>query len=375
MESLWRETFGDSQSYVSLVFDKYFCPELIAYSEEDGEIRSALLGVPYEFHGQQGSIPLRGLYLCGLATREAYRRKGIMSRLLEEINSRALQQGFDFTFLIPASSLTRRYYESRGYHDAFFNVISHYVHGHDFDGNARDLHFKVMDEADIGQLTKWLVKYRKNASAAPYTYYIWHTETDWEAVLQESLISQEPVYVALKDGNPVGVAFLERDCTDGESENFGTLTVKAIVAEGEEFEKALLGHVSSRHPGMNISVVRSLANVIERGEDTPSVWQPFVAHSNPPEAEYEDLLTPEQPYSVSNASKPYGMIRILSVRTLLAKLQHIPSDSKATDFDDYSDADLVSLLLRHPQTPPKDDLLTSALHIPPLTLSISLLLD
>ena len=48
MESLWRETFGDSSEYISLVFGLYFNPATVAYHEEDGRLLSALLGVPYE---------------------------------------------------------------------------------------------------------------------------------------------------------------------------------------------------------------------------------------------------------------------------------------------------------------------------------------
>ena len=49
MMQLWKNTFHDSDAYISLVFDTYFNPDLIAYNEENGKLVSAMLGVPYEF--------------------------------------------------------------------------------------------------------------------------------------------------------------------------------------------------------------------------------------------------------------------------------------------------------------------------------------
>lgn len=36
MMQLWKNTFHDSDAYISLVFDTYFNPDLIAYNEENG---------------------------------------------------------------------------------------------------------------------------------------------------------------------------------------------------------------------------------------------------------------------------------------------------------------------------------------------------
>ena len=49
MKKLWKDTFHDSDVYISLVFDNYFNLDNIEYYEEDGALISALLGVPYSF--------------------------------------------------------------------------------------------------------------------------------------------------------------------------------------------------------------------------------------------------------------------------------------------------------------------------------------
>ena len=130
MKQLWVATFHDREEYVDLVFDTYFRPEYCAWKYEGDRLVATLLGVPYKFDSLYGS--LSGLYLCGLATDPDYRGHGVMSQLLEEINSTARQQGFDFTFLIPADEGLRRYYSDRNYSAAFRNVTLRYASGHSF---------------------------------------------------------------------------------------------------------------------------------------------------------------------------------------------------------------------------------------------------
>ncbi len=78
MMELWKETFHDSDRYISLVFDTYFCPEN-AFTVYDGEkLIASLLGVKYEFQrrAKDGKNEIfRGYYLCGLATHQDYRRR------------------------------------------------------------------------------------------------------------------------------------------------------------------------------------------------------------------------------------------------------------------------------------------------------------
>lgn len=163
MMKLWKDTFHDSDEYIHLVFDNYFNRELIAYKEVNGEIIAALLAVPYDFNV---NIPddkdandydsgelikfdsiitrnlyeniscdlniLKGLYLCGLATKKTYRHNGIMTELIEEINEKAKNLNFDFTFLIPADDALEYYYRLRGYVGAFKRYENNFVAGYQF---------------------------------------------------------------------------------------------------------------------------------------------------------------------------------------------------------------------------------------------------
>ena len=117
---LWKDTFHDTDEYIKLVFDNYFNPELVEYKVENGEVLAAMLGVPYYFDmkpdkvNNQETGKLKGLYLCGLATKPECRKRGYMSRMIEDINQRAFKLDFDFSFLIPADGGLKKYYSDRG---------------------------------------------------------------------------------------------------------------------------------------------------------------------------------------------------------------------------------------------------------------------
>lgn len=124
MMELWKNTFHDSNYYINLVFDTYFSLGN-AFTVYDGKkLIAALLGVEYEFQvpDERGGVKnFKGLYLCGLATHPDYRRKGIMGRLMEDVEKRAKARGYIITFLIPADSHLREYYRKKGYLTSSYN--------------------------------------------------------------------------------------------------------------------------------------------------------------------------------------------------------------------------------------------------------------
>ncbi|MDE6380442.1 MAG: GNAT family N-acetyltransferase [Muribaculaceae bacterium] len=121
MMELWKETFHDSDRYISLVFDTYFSLENTFVRYHQNRLIAAMLCVGYEFQilNEDGKKRrLRGMYLCGLATHPNWRKKGIMGELMEEAEDAARRRGYDLTFLIPADDHLRCYYARKGYYTA-----------------------------------------------------------------------------------------------------------------------------------------------------------------------------------------------------------------------------------------------------------------
>lgn len=367
MEKLWKETFGDSDEYIRLVFDEYFNPATIAYHADGSAVVSALLGVPYEFRGQEGRPSLKGLYLCGLATDQTTRRKGMMSRLLEQINAKARAAGFDFTFLIPSSEKNASFYAERRFHNAFYKIRQRYVHDHIFhlEEGLEDASFYKFDGGELDTLVDFLSRYEKSDCCPPseadksvISYELIHSQSDWRGVLRESIISGEAVYIARQDGEIRGVAFT----ASGNRQ----LEVRRLLVSERKYCNFLLKGIRETMSQDTLVVLEDVC----RCEKSTQLWRPFYIQNNPLNAEYEDISEVRAPFSPSGLAHPYGMIRLLDVHRLIAKIQ----DCDPASYEDFSESDLINMLLRRP-LPGGADPLGSLLDIPELNLSISLLLE
>lgn len=357
MKELWRETFGDSPEYIDLVFENNFDPEYVAYHETGDTLDSSLMGVPYRFDDSTGKT-LRGLYLCGLATKKSARRQGYMSGLIEEINVRAAEKGFDFTFLIPAGEGARRYYAGRGYQDAFFKVEERYVRGHRF-SREMPLEVREYDPKLHKKILDFLFYYGNEPVGRKEAFNIMHDREDWAMILKESLVSRNPVYFGLEDGKMAGVAVSEiKD---------NRIEIKRLVAPREK-ENVFLEGLTKHQPQLNISIIRNLDEVLVEGET--QIWSPFYGSSNPKTAEYEDISEIEVPYDPSKGAYPFGMARILDLSALLNKV----GMNKEELLKDYSEKELLTLILRRP-VGKRADALEKILDLPELTLNMSLMLE
>lgn len=355
MKSLWKETFRDSSEYVDLIFDNYFNPDRVAFVEENGEVKSALLGVPYTFLSGSGT-KLKGMYLCGLATKKESRRKGMMTGLLEQMNRKAKDSGFDFTFLIPAGEGVRRYYRDRGYHDAFFLKNEYYVRGHDFKSTV-----EISLTQPDGRLDDFLNTIGNRPYAKPNAFNMLHSENDWRAVLKEAVISNLPVFAGEYDGKICAVGFMEKMERE--------VRIKKLIASEPRFENAFLKRISEEFPEHNITLVKDLESVVENGAES-QLWAPFYAQSNGARAEYEDVAVVEQPFNETLNSYSLGMVNIFDIKELLIKTGY----DKIEELSNYTEDEVRKLVLRKP-VGDKADALEKILDLPEISLSMALLLE
>lgn len=267
--SLWLDTFQDDPRYVDLIFDNYFDTALKEVHLDDDRLIASLLGIPYLFASADGHL-LRGLYLCGLATRPQYRGRGIMSSLIEQINAQALSKGFDFTFLIPADSGLARYYAVRQYRGSFWRHILHIGH----DSSQSDLQdgigsatsqarskcarerpgrcetgrcgMKVyplyQSPVEIPALIDFLTGLHPEGPG----FRMLHTRRDWTAVVEEACISGSHIAVCCDSGIH-GVAFYELR-EDG-------IHVKSVETDNERSVGPLLEYLRNSYPVLDIHIV------------------------------------------------------------------------------------------------------------------------
>lgn len=335
MMKLWKDIFHDTDAYISLVFDNYFNPDLIEYVEENGRIVSALLGVPYEFGC--GNEKLKGLYLCGLATDEEFRNRGIMNELIERINKSAKDKGFSFTFLIPSSDALINYYSVRGYVNAMYRVEDCYTQIHDFekdymsilsreDDRVRKLKERyyqslkttIITDKDT-ELNGQIVSYIHKSESDISTYLsLQHSEKDIDIIIKENAISGGKIAVSqTTDGKLTGIAFLSVDYKK-------RVVIHKMYYDDNCSMYKILDFVKRSYPDSPISVF-----CYPEETDRRVLWMKVYGAPGPEGQNIEGAYgISERVYDVSRHARPYGMIRILDVREILKFLADYRSDAK-----------------------------------------------
>lgn len=338
MIELWEKTFHDSKEYISLVFDTYFNEKYIAYHEHEEKIVSSLLGVPYEFG--YGSQKLKGLYLCGLATEEKFRHKGLMSDLLEEINNR-VSEDFDFTFLIPSSDLNADYYRRRGYFNSFFRLEERYTSIHDFkndfilslnesDKRLRELKLNLFNSLRIIRYeqsseinSQDIINFIQNREKKPKSIVnLCHSQIDLEAVIKENMISGQSILISLdSDNNITGVAFIVK-------EEMKRIKLPAVYVEDRCSYFAILNYIKKAYNDYSMSVF-----VDSYSSFSPSIIDDVYGAENPQGSHLETLFgLLETQFDLSKLMEPYGMVRLLRFDNII---QYLAILHKEIDFKLY----------------------------------------
>lgn len=282
---LWEDTFHDTDEYIKLVFDNYFNPELVEYKVENGEVLAAMLGVPYYFDMKPDKVnnkengKLKGLYLCGLATKPECRKRGYMSRLIEDINQRAFQLDFDFSFLIPADGSLKKYYSDRGYVESFYRVKENYLSCHNFENeyyqelmksakfNIHDINRRLdnfnslkvyklnpKDENEVDELVEFIKSSEENSRLLS----IRHSPQDIKVAIKECYVSDGEIMMLKNDKNQVvAAAFIDFE-TDAEIQR---LIKKYDNTEpSKSIEKDTTDYLESRKEGRAGDIKHSMAD-------------------------------------------------------------------------------------------------------------------
>lgn len=129
LSSLWRDTFGDDEWYINLIFKNIYShsisPLLIKNDESEKPLEGIAGMVGIDYYLGSRSNETKGAYLCGVATRPEFRGKGIMGNMLREELTDLTEKDYRFSFLIPADKGLRDYYSRFGFRSMGnkFNVV------------------------------------------------------------------------------------------------------------------------------------------------------------------------------------------------------------------------------------------------------------
>lgn len=109
LKKLWLECFDDTEQAVNLFFDRNMQKMRVFCAKDKDIIVSALYLLDVTLNGQKAH------YLCGASTNADYRKRGIMSGLIEFALENAVADGDKFSALMPAKEPLYDYYARLGY--------------------------------------------------------------------------------------------------------------------------------------------------------------------------------------------------------------------------------------------------------------------
>ncbi len=127
---LWTECFSDEQDFVDFYFDKVFKAEeckLLFNEQGQGAIVHIHLPV-YRFALSKG-LEIKANYISGACTDKAFRKQGLMSKMLKEVLLEAKEEGeLSASFLVPASDELAEYYRKHfGYESLVYHQTTNYL--------------------------------------------------------------------------------------------------------------------------------------------------------------------------------------------------------------------------------------------------------
>lgn len=115
LKQMWKEVFGDTETYLQMFFETVYKEENTLTIIEDNELVAMLYMIPYTICWKEQAQT--AIYLYALATEKEQRKHGYMTKLIEEANRIAKERGAVCTFLQPANESLYSYYEKRGFED------------------------------------------------------------------------------------------------------------------------------------------------------------------------------------------------------------------------------------------------------------------
>lgn len=132
IRALWEICFPDDTGFNDYYFAHVFELKTAIVYELDGRIAAMLQMLPYTLRVQEKAVPVT--YIYGACTHPAFRRRHLMSELLEWSFAHDMQNGIAATMLIPQEKWLFDFYHPFGYEPAFtlstleFSDIAQKVH-------------------------------------------------------------------------------------------------------------------------------------------------------------------------------------------------------------------------------------------------------
>ncbi|MDR2920490.1 MAG: GNAT family N-acetyltransferase [Tannerella sp.] len=258
---LWKESFGDSDEFIELFFNRVYKEENTLTIRKNNQIISVLQIVPYEMTFWGAKVTAG--YICGVCTLPSERGKGWMKQLMQEAIDEMQRRKYILTVLIPASEWLFNYYHKFGYTTIFDK--SEEIHTQSDEKNEK-IRIVAVTEILFDQAYDYYNRIQQQRECA-----ILHSAYDFETIQKECILDGGNVWIALQNSKITGLALTVPTSND-------ELYIKDIIYD---------------HPEAKTSIIQSVLDVYQ--------------------AKSAKVRIPPTPAN----SEPYGMARIIDKEFLI----------------------------------------------------------
>ena len=235
---LWERSFADPRAFIDLYFREKYRKERNEVIIRDGRVVSALQKLPYPM--TYGGRMLAASYISGACTDEQYRRRGLMSELINQTHRSMQAESAVFSFLIPATAELATYYAKFGYVPCFrfgWKTV-----------NAESLRYDDMLQVGaVGQdgVEELLVYLRDKMQTRPMC--VQHPLSDLRAVVDDMRMAGDTMWTACRDGLTVALAICRVE-SDG-------VLLRECVSDGEEARNGLIAAIAAYYGRTEVDVL------------------------------------------------------------------------------------------------------------------------
>lgn len=280
---IWEEVFAeDSKTFTDYYFENKAERNLVLI-RKDGEQIAAMLHLTPYVTGECRPVS----YIVGVATKEAYRRRGLMRSLLEEALQFLWEEGHGFTFLMPANPAYYSPFDFAYIYDKkSYTINSQILPVHILDRAAeQEASFHLLVK-DYGTLDIAVAKEQDYAEICTYVNQKLAKESDcfmlrtplyYDTLKKELLAQNGNLFLIRKDGKTAGVlAYTKEEDKPGIQEWIGDtkLVECGLVEEGadkpcimgrivnvKEFLEALAWQTADFYLEVNDSIIKENTGV------------------------------------------------------------------------------------------------------------------
>lgn len=311
---------------------------------------------PYVFVSKSGK-EIKGLFINEMEDLVERPDKSALAHLIQEAEKEAVNDGFDFIFVLPQTDLMRPFYEEKGFLDAFYKIKERYVKGHHFK-ISKEVKARKWQEQDQELIMEFLRTHGDKVYSLECSFLLKHTSKDWEEQIKKYLAQGKEIYLGFEGSQLAGVAFARK----GER----AIEIDRIYVVDKEYEGSLLTEISGFNPEYGLNVTRDLEEVVN--SPVTQLWSPYYAQNNGKTAEYEDVAVVEEPFSPARNASSYGMVKIFNLQGILDDI----SSNYQEALRGYSDGEIMRLILRRPVGKTSDGL-EKIMNLPELSLNVNLI--